>query len=65
MLNGPTHALAKTIKSAMASAMEAEMKALFINAQLLAELRLPSPGGMVAVASNNLRKIYCQKIKNT
>ena len=28
MFNGPVHVLAKTIKSVMASAMEAEMKAL-------------------------------------
>ena len=39
MLSGPTHALAKTIQAAMASAMEAEMKALFMNAQLLVEYR--------------------------
>ena len=39
MLNGPAHALAKAIKAAMASAMEAEMKALLMNAQLLAECR--------------------------
>ena len=39
MLNGPTHALAKAIKAAMASAMGAEMKALFMSAQLLAERR--------------------------
>ena len=39
MLNGPIHALAKAIKAAMASAMEAEMKALFMNAQLLVEYR--------------------------
>ena len=38
MLNGPTHALAKAAKAAMAPAMEAEMKALFMNAQLLAEI---------------------------
>ena len=31
--------LAKTIKSVMASAVEAEMKALFMNAQLLVEHR--------------------------
>ena len=39
MLSGLAHALAKAIKAAMASAMEAEMKALFMNAQLLAEYR--------------------------
>ncbi len=39
MFNGPIHVLAKTIKAVMASAMEAEMKALFMNAQLLVEYR--------------------------
>ena len=36
MPSGPTHALAKAAKAAMAPAMEAEMKALLMNAQLLA-----------------------------
>ena len=45
MLSGPAHALAKAIKSAMAPAMEAEMKALLMDAQLLAELR-QALGGM-------------------
>ena len=39
MFNGPIHVLAKTIKAVMASAMEAEMKALLMSAQLLAERR--------------------------
>ena len=39
MLNGPACTLAKATKSAMAPAMGAEVKALFMNAQALAELR--------------------------
>ena len=45
MLNGPTHALAKAAKAAMAPAAEAEMKALLMGAQLLAERR-QALGGM-------------------
>ena len=45
MFNGPVHVLAKTIKAVMASAMEAGMKALFVSAQALAELR-QALGGM-------------------
>ena len=37
--NGPAHAMAKVIKSAMASAMEAEIAAMFMNARLVAEFR--------------------------
>ena len=43
MFNGPVHVLAKTIKAVMASAMEAEMKALFMSAQLLFEHRRQTP----------------------
>ena len=39
MLSGPTHALAKAAKAAMAPAMEAEAKTLLMSAQLLAEHR--------------------------
>ena len=35
--NGPVHVLAKVIKNVMASAMKAEIAALYMNAQLVCE----------------------------
>ena len=39
LFNGPIHVLAKIIKNVMASAMEAEIAALYMNAQLVIEFR--------------------------
>ena len=57
MFNGPIHVLAKTIKAAMASAMEAEMKALFMNAQLLAGHRQALGGMLELIASLHMEPL--------
>ena len=70
MLSGPAHALAKAIKAAMASAMEAEMKALLMNAQLLAECRQalegmghPQPPTRARIGSNSAHGVLTGTMK--
>ena len=40
--NGPIHVMAKVIKNVMASAMEAEIAAMFMNARLMVEYGTPT-----------------------